>query len=74
MSDELPSAVQLAMLERDHRRAVQDIMLSDMGDVERVTKVLALEAEYLGLMEKLRAARAASPSRPQDDSNDSRSD
>lgn len=47
-------------------------MQSDMGDVERVVKVLAMEAEYLGIIEKLREAQESAPSPKQDVSADSR--
>jgi hypothetical protein len=59
------------MLEKAHRQAVEDVMQSDMGDVERVVKVLALEAEYLGLIETLRVARESRPSPRQDVGADS---
>ena len=36
-------------------------MHSDMGDVQRIAKVLAMEAEHQGLIEKLRAAQATGP-------------
>ena len=68
MSEDLSGAVQLAILEKAHRQAVEDVMHSDMGDVERVVKVLAMEAEHLGVVEKLRAARATVPVIRQDDS------
>jgi hypothetical protein len=61
MSKNLPPAVHLAMREKAHRQAVEDVMQSDMDDVERVVKVLAMEAEYLGLLEKLRVARETGP-------------
>ena len=47
-------------------------MQSDISDVERVVRVLAMEAEYLGLIEKLREAQEAAPSPRQDVSADSR--
>jgi hypothetical protein len=50
------------MLEKTHRRAVEDVMQSDdISDVERVARVLAMEAEYLGLVERLRAATPSLP-------------
>jgi hypothetical protein len=54
MTEVLSGAVQRAMLEKAHRRAVADVMQSDLGDVQRVAAVLALEAEFLGHMERLR--------------------
>ena len=76
MSDDLSGAVQLAILEKAHRQAVEDVMHSDMGDVARIAKVLAMEAEHQGLIEKLRAAQAAGPAArqapKQDESPDSR--
>ena len=60
------------MLEKAHRQAVEDVMRSDMGDVERLVKILAMEAEYLGVIEKLREAREAAPSLKQDVSADCR--
>ena len=72
MSEDLSAAVHLAMLEKAHRQAVEDVMQSDLGDVERVVKVLAMEAEYLGLIEKLREARESGPSPRQDVGADSR--
>ena len=71
MSEDLSAAVHLAMLEKAHRQAVEDVMQSDLGDVERVVKVLAMEAEYLGLIEKLRDARESGPSPRQDVGTDS---
>ena len=71
MSDDLSGAVQLAILEKAHRQAVEDVMHSDMGDVQRIAKVLAMEAEHQGLIEKLRAAQATAPAPRQDDSADS---
>jgi len=72
MSEDLSGAVQLAILEKAHRQAVVDVMQSDLGDVERVVKVLALEAEYLGVLEKLRVARETLPGARQDESADNR--
>jgi hypothetical protein len=72
MSEDLSAAVHLAMLEKAHRQAVEDVMQSDLGDVERVVKVLAMEAEYLGLIEKLREARESESSARQDVGADSR--
>ncbi len=72
MSEDLSAAVHLAMLEKAHRQAVEDVMQSDLGDVERVVKVLAMEAEYLGLIERLREARESGPSPGQDVGADSR--
>jgi hypothetical protein len=72
---EVPSgAVQLAMLEKAHRQAVEAVMHSDMGDVARIARVLAMEAEYLGLMEKLRAAQAIGPAPKQAPRRDERVD
>jgi len=68
----LSPAVHLAMLEKAHRKALEDVMQSDLGDVERVVKILAMEAEYLGLIEKLREARQSAPSARQDVGADSR--
>ncbi len=62
MSEDVSAAVHLAVLEKAHRQAVEDVMQSDLGDVERVVKILAMEAEYLGLIEKLREARESGPS------------
>ncbi len=56
MTEELAPAVQLAALEKAHRQAIEDVMQSDLGDVERVSRILAMEAEHLGLVESLRAA------------------
>lgn len=67
MSEDLPLAVQMAMLEKTHRQAVQDLMDADISDVQRVVKVLALEAEHLGIMTRLRAAWESAPSQQQDD-------
>ncbi len=61
MSEDLSGAVHLATLEKAHREAVEDVMQSDIGDVERVVKVLAMEAEYLGLIEKFLASRENVP-------------
>ena len=72
MSEDLSPAVHLAVLEKAHRQAVEDVMQSDMGDVERVVRILVMEAEYLGTIEMLRAAHEAEPSRGQGDSTDSR--
>ena len=72
MSEDLSGAVQLAILEKAHRQAVEDVMQSDLGDVERVVKVLALEAEYLGVLEKLRVARETLHAARQDESADNR--
>ena len=69
MTEELDPAVQLAILEKAHRQAVEDVMQSDMGDVERVSRILAMEAEHLGLMESLRAAWQRTPSPGRDASN-----
>jgi hypothetical protein len=60
------------MLEKAHRQAVEDVMQSDLGDVERVVKILAMEAEYLGLIENLREARESRPSPRRDVGVDSR--
>jgi hypothetical protein len=72
MSEDLSPAVHLAMLEKAHRQALEDVMQSDLGDVERVVKILAMEAEYLGLIEKLREVRESAPSASQDVGADSR--
>jgi hypothetical protein len=72
MSEDLSAAVHLAMLEKAHRQAVEGVMQSDLGDVERVVKILVMEAEYLGLIEKLREARESAPSARQDVGADSR--
>lgn len=56
MTEELHLAVQLATLEKAHRQAVEDVMQAELGDVERVSRILAMEAEHLGLVESLRAA------------------
>ena len=61
MTEELPRAVHLATLEKAHRQAIEDVMHSDLGDVERVSRILAMEAEHLGLMESLRAAWQHAP-------------
>lgn len=61
MTEELPRAVQLATLEKAHRQAIEEVMQSDLGDVERVSRILAMEAEHLGLMEGLRAAWQQAP-------------
>jgi hypothetical protein len=61
MTEELPLAVRLANLEQAHRQAVEDVMQSDLGDVERVVRILAMEAEHLGRMERLREERQDSP-------------
>ena len=72
MSEDLSGAVRFAVLEKAHRQAVEDVMQSDLGDVERVVKVLALEAEYLGVLEKLRVARVSLPAARQDENADNR--
>ena len=72
MSEDLSGPVHLAVLEKAHRQAVEDVMQSDLGDVERVVKVLALEAEYLGVLEKLRATRESLPVARQDETADNR--
>jgi membrane protein required for beta-lactamase induction len=69
MTEELPHAVQLAVLEKAHRQAIEDVMQSDLGDVERVARILAMEAEHLGLMESLRAAWLNGAASRQDDSD-----
>jgi len=61
MTEELHPAVHLATLERAHRQAVQDVMQSDMGDIARVSLVLAMEAEHLGRMESFRVAGQSIP-------------
>jgi hypothetical protein len=61
MTEELPLAVQLATLEKAHRQAVENVMQSDLGDVERVVRILAMEAEHLGRMERLREAWQDAP-------------
>jgi hypothetical protein len=66
MSEDTSAAVHLAILEKAHRQAVEDVMQSDLGDVERVVRILAMEAEYLGLVETLRQARVSESSPRQD--------
>lgn len=61
MTEELPSEVQLATLEKAHRQAIEEVMQSEMSDVARVSLILAMEAEHLGRMESLRAASRGDP-------------
>lgn len=68
MTEELAPAVQLAALEKAHRQAIEDVMQSDLGDVERVARILAMEAEHLGLIEGLRAAWLQAPAPKRGDS------
>jgi len=49
-------------------------MHSDMGDVQRIAKVLAMEAEHQGLIEKLRAAQGNATDPEHDLSQDPRPD
>jgi hypothetical protein len=42
MTEELAPAVQLAALEKAHRQAIEDVMQSDLGDVERVSCILVM--------------------------------
>jgi hypothetical protein len=67
MEDDLKIAVQMAMREKAHRRTVLELMEADISDVERVSRVLALEAEHQGFMEQLRLAALAAPAERQDD-------
>ena len=49
-------------------------MQANIGDVERVSRVLAMEAEHLGLIEKLQAAQGCTTDPEHDLSQDPRPD
>lgn len=71
MSEDQTIAVEMAMREKAYRRAVLDLMEADISDVERVSRVLALEAEHRGIMERMRLEAAAAPApRQHDDSHE----
>jgi hypothetical protein len=72
MIEDLSPAVHQAMLEKAHRRAVEEVMRADISDVERIARVLAMEAEFLGHMERLRALHQSQPAPRQDNDADSR--
>ena len=72
MTEDLSPAVHRATLEKAHRQAVEDVMQADISDVERIAKVLAMEAEFLGHMERLRSVHETGPAPLQDNRADSR--